>query len=107
MSWPEPDSVTRNVQSWTEANAEYTDGRAAQAWARDGVTWGLWGIPEAQVGALGDVAGLDVVELGCGTGLGIHIKAHLAACDLAGCHGLTDRLGPLDEHGANACERFA
>lgn len=28
--------------------------------------WGLWGIPEAELGILGDVAGLDVLELGCG-----------------------------------------
>ena len=67
MSSPDSDSVARNVQGWTHANAEYTDAQAADAWARDGVGWGLWGIPEAQVGALGDVAGLDVVELGCGT----------------------------------------
>jgi len=75
MSSPEPDSVARNVQSWTKANAEYTDGRAERAWACDGVTWGLWGIAEAEVGALGDVAGLDVVELGCGTA---HLAAQLA-----------------------------
>jgi SAM-dependent methyltransferase len=75
MSSPEPDSVARNVQSWTKANAEYTDGRAEAAWARDGVTWGLWGIPEAEVGAVGDVAGLDVVELGCGTA---YLAAQLA-----------------------------
>jgi len=31
------------------------------------ITWGLWGIPEEQVGAVGGVAELDVVELGCGT----------------------------------------
>jgi SAM-dependent methyltransferase len=67
MSSPEPDSVARNVQRWTESNAQYTDGRAARSWARDGVGWGLWGIPEEEVGALGNVAGLDVVELGCGT----------------------------------------
>ena len=30
MSSPEPDSVARNVRSWTEANAKHTDGRAAQ-----------------------------------------------------------------------------
>jgi len=75
MSSPEPDSVARNVQSWTKANAEYTDGRAERAWACDGVTWGLWGIAEAEVGALGDVAGLDVVELGCGTA---YLAAQLA-----------------------------
>src|ERR1700742_3539101 len=29
--------------------------------------WGIWGIPEADVGTLPDVDGLDVIELGCGT----------------------------------------
>ena len=28
--------------------------------------WGVWGIPDLEVGALGDVRGLDVLELGCG-----------------------------------------
>jgi SAM-dependent methyltransferase len=28
--------------------------------------WGVWRIPESDVGALGDVAGLDVLEYGCG-----------------------------------------
>src|SRR5205823_762056 len=28
---------------------------------------GVFGVPEAEVGVLGDVAGLDTVELGCGT----------------------------------------
>lgn len=28
--------------------------------------WGAWSIPEAEVGALGSVAGLTVLELGCG-----------------------------------------
>ena len=30
-------------------------------------SWGIWKIPEADVGALPDVDGLDVIELGCGT----------------------------------------
>ncbi len=29
--------------------------------------WGIFGIPERELGVLGQVAGLDVVELGCGT----------------------------------------
>src|SRR6185312_12186726 len=33
----------------------------------DEITWGLFGVPESKLGVLGDVAGLDVVELGCGT----------------------------------------
>ena len=62
-----PDSVARNVAGWTQSNAEYTDANAPTAWARDDITWGVFGVPETSVGALGDVSGLDVVELGCGT----------------------------------------
>ena len=64
---PVPDSVARNVAAWTKSNADYTDGRAADAWSKEEITWGVFGVPEADVNALGDVAGLDVVELGCGT----------------------------------------
>jgi SAM-dependent methyltransferase len=32
------------------------------------MTWGIWQIPENDVGVIPDVAGRDVVELGCGTG---------------------------------------
>lgn len=56
-----------NVDLWTRINAEYTDARAPEAWAQDEITWGLWGIRESELGILGDVSGLDVVELGCGT----------------------------------------
>jgi SAM-dependent methyltransferase len=30
--------------------------------------WGAWRIPESELGVLGDVEGLDVLELGCGAG---------------------------------------
>jgi SAM-dependent methyltransferase len=56
-----------NVRIWTKSNAEYTDAAAEAAWAEEEKTWGVWGIAESEVGVLGDVAGLDVVELGCGT----------------------------------------
>jgi SAM-dependent methyltransferase len=62
-----PDSVARNVADWTQANADYTDAKAADAWSSEQITWGVFGVPESELGALGDVAGLDVVELGCGT----------------------------------------
>jgi SAM-dependent methyltransferase len=62
-----PDSVGRNIASWTQANAEYTDGAAADAWAQDEITFGMLGIPDSELGVIGDVRGLDVVELGCGT----------------------------------------
>jgi 2-polyprenyl-3-methyl-5-hydroxy-6-metoxy-1,4-benzoquinol methylase len=61
------DSIQRNIASWTRTNVEYTDEAAARAWAQEEITWGMFGVPETDIGVLGDVAGLDVVELGCGT----------------------------------------
>jgi SAM-dependent methyltransferase len=62
-----PDSVARNIRAWTQSNADWSAPRAAAAWAAPEITWGLFGAPETELGVLGDVAGLDVVELGCGT----------------------------------------
>lgn len=59
--------VERNRELWTRSNAEYTDASARAAWASEEITWGMWGVPESELGLLGDVAGRDVVELGCGT----------------------------------------
>jgi SAM-dependent methyltransferase len=65
MSSADEDSVAANVAQWTATNAEFTDGDAESSWNNPDVMWGVFGIPE--FGVLGDVAGLDVVELGCGT----------------------------------------
>ena len=62
-----PDYVQQNVANWTRANEDYTDASAAKAWAQEEITWGVFEKPEADVNVLGDVAGLDVLELGCGT----------------------------------------
>ena len=61
-----PDYALRNRAKWTVSNARYTAGRARESWAKD-VHWGVWHVPEADVQALPDVSGLDVIELGCGT----------------------------------------
>jgi SAM-dependent methyltransferase len=61
------DDLARNREVWTRANAEYTDAAAEREWARETITWGMWGIPEGELAVLPDVDGLDVVELGCGT----------------------------------------
>jgi SAM-dependent methyltransferase len=74
MSSPD-DSVARNVAQWTRTNAEFTDSAAQRQWSRDEITWGVFGVPEESIGSLGDVAGLDVVELGCGTA---YVSAWLA-----------------------------
>lgn len=63
----ESEYVARNRELWTRSNAEYTGPSAARAWAEEHFTWGIFGVPEREIGVLGNVAGLDVVELGCGT----------------------------------------
>src|SRR5436305_14955799 len=70
-----PEHVVRNRASWDKWAHEYEEpGRSN--WADDEPRWGIWGVPEAQVGMLPvDVAGLDVIELGCGTG---YVSAWLA-----------------------------
>ena len=62
-------SIARNVAQWTKNNREALDARTTpEDWAADEITWGAFGVSDAGVGApLGDVRGLDVVELGCGT----------------------------------------
>jgi SAM-dependent methyltransferase len=65
MGWSEDAARNRNV--WTKANADYTGDEARRKWAADEISWGVWGVPESELRILGDVSGLDVVELGCGT----------------------------------------
>ncbi len=64
----ESDYVAENRGIWTESNREYTDAQADRAWREEEITWGMFGVPESEVGLLGDVDGLDIVDLGCGTG---------------------------------------
>ena len=56
-------------------NAQFTDEHAHRAWAAEEITWGLFDVPERDLGVLGDVADLDVIELGCGTA---YLSAQLA-----------------------------
>ena len=63
----EKDYVAINREGWTQANAEYTDARARDAWAQEGITWGKWRLSEGELHVLPDLEGKDVVELGCGT----------------------------------------
>jgi SAM-dependent methyltransferase len=77
MGWSE--DAARNRANWTTINAEYTDGQASRKWAETEVKWGIWDIPDAELGALGDVGGLDVVELGCGTAYMSAVFAKLGA----------------------------
>ena len=59
--------AVRNREIWTKENADYTGPGALDAWRQDEIRWGVFQVPESELGALPDVAGKDVVELGCGT----------------------------------------
>ena len=62
-----PDYLDINRKAWTRRNAEHTDARAHHNWAEAEITWGTWSNPESAVGALPEIAGRDVIDLGCGT----------------------------------------
>jgi SAM-dependent methyltransferase len=69
------DHVARNRAAWDALAPQYVPS-AELNWAADEITWGIWGVPEAQLRVLpDDVRGLDTVELGCGTA---YISAWLA-----------------------------
>jgi SAM-dependent methyltransferase len=61
------DYLERNRRAWDGWAPGYL-AAARRAWADDVLRWGIWGIPESELGlARGVQAGSDVVELGCGT----------------------------------------
>jgi SAM-dependent methyltransferase len=70
-----PDYVLRNRAHWNEWAKEYEESGRLN-WAQDEPTWGIWGVPESEVRMFPpDLAGLDTIELGCGTG---YVSAWLA-----------------------------
>lgn len=56
-----------NREFWALVNERFTDGAAESMWRRPDVVWGLFSAPERELGVLGDVRGLDVLDLACGT----------------------------------------
>src|SRR3954451_9251633 len=68
------DHLAQNLTTWT-ANAEWFADSAEREWSSE-PKWGCFLIPESEVRMFpDDVSGLDVIELGCGTG---YISAWLA-----------------------------
>jgi SAM-dependent methyltransferase len=60
------DHAARNRESWDAYSDEYQAKHGEQLADSGGLAWGTVQIPEAELGVLGDVAGKDILELGCG-----------------------------------------
>ena len=62
-----PDYVRINREHWDEQASDYA-ANAEKNWARTSPEWGIWDVPESEVGMLDvDLDGKGVIELGCGT----------------------------------------
>jgi SAM-dependent methyltransferase len=77
LAWT--DDAAQNRALWTKINSDYTDEQAAEKWAETEVTWGIWGVPDSELRVMGDLNGLDIVELGCGTAYMSAVFARLGA----------------------------
>ncbi len=87
MPTDEAADLARNRELWSLVNAQFTDRQADQAWAATEIGWGMFRTPETDVGALGSVDGLDVLELASGTAYFgswlARLGARVVATDLA------------------------
>ena len=94
--------MLRNRVAWDRLAADYA-GPGLRNWAATEPGWGVWNVPEAQLGILPPgLAGAGSLELGCGTG---YVSAWLArrgarpvgldnsAAQLATAAALQDRFG--------------
>lgn len=61
------EDAVHNRALWGLLNEQFTGDDADRAWRGDDLVWGLFAVPDRDLGVLGEVAGLDVAELACGT----------------------------------------
>jgi SAM-dependent methyltransferase len=58
--------AAHNRAAWDKLSEEYQTRHAEFIGRKDSPRWGMWQLPESELAVLGDVAGKDVLELGCG-----------------------------------------
>ncbi len=59
------DHARLNREFWDSYSDEYQS-EHNEFITHDEIRWGMWQLPDSELGVLGDVSGLDVLELGCG-----------------------------------------
>jgi hypothetical protein len=57
--------VEKNRRDWDLSSDAYQAAHGANL-QRTALAWGVWRVPESQLQVLGDLQGLEVLELGCG-----------------------------------------
>jgi SAM-dependent methyltransferase len=70
--------AARTREAWNADAPDWVAG-GRDKWARPAPDWGMWDVPEEEVHILPDVRGLDVIDLGCGTGYWCAWLARLGA----------------------------
>jgi len=77
--------AAKNRRFWDATADDYQAQHASQLDWRKPPCWGVWERPEAELQILGDVAGLDVLEFGCGAAqwsIALHLSgARMVALD--------------------------
>jgi SAM-dependent methyltransferase len=94
-----PSTVRATRDLWASLNEDVTDEDAEGRWAEDGLRWGLFGAPEDELGVLGALSGVRVIELGCGTA---YLSAQLAR---VGARPVAVDLSPHQLRTAERCQR--
>lgn len=98
-----PEHVEENRRYWNAMSDRWV-GAGERSWAASEPHWGIWQVPEAELGVLPeDMSGMRAIELGCGTGyvsawmarrgatvVGVDVSANQLATArrLAGEHGI-------------------
>ena len=96
--------IAHNRALWAVVNERFTDAAAEEQWRLPDVRWGLFGVPERDLGVLGEVRRLDVLELACGTAYfsawlalagAVTVAVDLSGEQLATARRLQDKHGPV------------
>lgn len=96
--------VALNRALWRVLNERFTDAAAEPLWSSTEVVWGLFAVPDRILGALGEVRGLDVLEIASGTAYfsawlsragARTVAVDLSAEQLATASRLQRRIGPV------------
>jgi len=58
--------LTRNRRFWETQSDSYQDRNGPMLEKSGGMAWGVWQIPERELNVLGEVAGKEILEFGCG-----------------------------------------